>query len=170
MGQATRIGVLLDRPLADIVPAHHRDAARKAAFYQTSDEAISVWWQSYPLETNLVVGWAGGPAAIALSGKMKRFSAIATNSFGRAFGLSRATVARHVVATFHHDWSNDPYSRGAYSYSLVGGGNSNEALSRPVRGTLFFAGEATDREGRTATVHGAIASGSRAAEQVLRSL
>ena len=37
-------------------------------------------------------------------------------------------------------------------------------------GTLFFAGEATDTSGATGTVHGAIASGARAASQVLRSL
>jgi monoamine oxidase len=33
--------------------------------------------------------------------------------------------------------------------------------------TLFFAGEATQSDGRNATVHGAIASGQRAAKQVL---
>jgi len=39
-----------------------------------------------------------------------------------------------------------------------------------VDGTLFFAGEATDAEGRTGTVHGAIASGRRAAAQVEKAL
>jgi monoamine oxidase len=39
-----------------------------------------------------------------------------------------------------------------------------------VSGTLFFAGEATDEEGRTGTVHGAIATGERAARQVVRAL
>ena len=41
---------------------------------------------------------------------------------------------------------------------------------KPLRGTLFFAGEAADSEGATGTVHGAIASGRRAARQTLRSL
>jgi monoamine oxidase len=35
---------------------------------------------------------------------------------------------------------------------------------------LFFAGEAADTTGSTGTVHGAIASGSRAATQCLRAL
>jgi monoamine oxidase len=43
-------------------------------------------------------------------------------------------------------------------------------LARPLRGTLFFAGEAAESEGRTGTVHGAIASGRRAADEVKRSL
>lgn len=69
-----------------------------------------------------------------------------------------------------HDWMNDPFSRGVYSYQLVGGADAPSDLARPIDGTLFFAGEATDTSGATGTVHGAIASGVRAASQVLRSL
>ena len=42
-----------------------------------------------------------------------------------------------------------------------------DALAKPVAGTLFFAGEATDTTGRTGTVDGAIASGRRAARELL---
>ncbi len=79
-------------------------------------------------------------------------------------------VTRHVMKTLRHDWSRDPYSRGAYSYSLVGGSDVGKRLSRPVRGTLFFAGEAADPEGRNGTVHGAIGSGYHSAKQALRAL
>jgi monoamine oxidase len=40
-------------------------------------------------------------------------------------------------------------------------------LAAPVNNTLFFAGEATDLTGYTGTVHGAIASGRRAAQEIL---
>jgi hypothetical protein len=73
-------------------------------------------------------------------------------------------------AAWTHDWQNDPYSRGAYSYQIVGGATAPAALARPLEGTLFFAGEATETSGATGTVHGAIASGKRAAAQVLRVL
>jgi hypothetical protein len=43
-------------------------------------------------------------------------------------------------------------------------------LAQPIDGTLSFAGEATDPEGRTGTVDSAIATGRRAARQVLRAL
>jgi monoamine oxidase len=69
-----------------------------------------------------------------------------------------------------HDWMNDPFARGVYSYQLVGGVDAPRDLARPIDGTLFFAGEATDTSGSTGTVHGAIASGTRAATQVLRTL
>ncbi len=74
-------------------------------------------------------------------------------------------VTRHVMKTLRHDWSRDPYSRGAYSYSLVGGSDVGKRLSRPVRGTLFL-----DAEGRTGTAHGAIGSGYHSAKQALPAL
>jgi len=49
----------------------------------------------------------------------------------------------------------------------VGGTGSSRRLARPVDGTLFFAGEATDESGEAGTVAGALASGERAADQVL---
>jgi len=75
-----------------------------------------------------------------------------------------------VEASWLHDWEHDPLSRGPYSYQTVGGVDAPAALARPLRGTLFFAGEAADTEGRTGTVHGAIASGRHAAAEVERSL
>jgi hypothetical protein len=54
--------------------------------------------------------------------------------------MKPATVHREVVATFHHDWMNDPFSRGVYSYSRVGGARACETLSRPVRNTIWLAG------------------------------
>src|SRR5258705_426547 len=119
--------------------------------------ARPVWWTSYPLRSGLVVGWAGGPAAMALGREPRQLAARAVASLADTFGLDRRTVRRHLVGTHHHDWTRDPFSRGAYSYPLVGGSGAAEALSRPVQGTVFFAGEATDEEGRTATVHGAMA-------------
>lgn len=66
-----------------------------------------------------------------------------------------------------HDWQMDPFSRGAYSYGRVGGDGMPEALAKPIDNTLFFAGEATDITGHNGTVHGAIASGNRAAAEIL---
>ena len=64
-----------------------------------------------------------------------------------------------------HDWQADPFSRGAYSYTGVGGQRAHAALATPVAGTLFFAGEATSSD-ETGTVSGAIVTGKRAAKEV----
>lgn len=47
--------------------------------------------------------------------------------------------------------------------------NARETLAKPLRDTLFFAGEAADTEGEAGTVAGALQSGARAARPVLRS-
>ena len=84
-------------------------------------------------------------------------------------GLARERVARSLKASYFHDWQSDPYSRGGYSYVLVGGAEgAQRQLAAPIASTLFFAGEATDFQGHHATVHGAMASGYRAAAEVLQ--
>jgi monoamine oxidase len=75
-----------------------------------------------------------------------------------------------LEAAYFHDWQNDPFSRGAYSYGKVGADGAQQELSHPVEDTLFFAGEATDTTGHNGTVHGAIASGRRAAREIVDSV
>ena len=86
-----------------------------------------------------------------------------------AFGVRRKRLDDLFVAAHAHDWQRDPFSRGAYSYPAVGGADAHALLGRPIRGTLFFAGEATSAD-QTGTVAGAIASGKRAAAEVARVL
>jgi monoamine oxidase len=170
MGQVARIGVLLDRPLAEIVDERRGAKLSRAAFLHTHGEPVPVWWTHYPLRSGLMIGWAGGPAAMSLLAEPRRFPERAIGSLVSALGLDRRAIGRHLLGTFTHDWQRDSYSRGAYSYPLVGGAEAAKSLARGVRGTLFLAGEATDAEGRNGTVHGAIASGRRAAAQVARAL
>jgi len=49
----------------------------------------------------------------------------------------------------------------------VGGSEAQRALAASLENTLFFAGEATNFEGHHGTVHGVIASGYRAAAEIL---
>jgi monoamine oxidase len=52
----------------------------------------------------------------------------------------------------------------------VGGQGAQTELAGPVQETLFFAGEATHDRHEHATVEGAIATGERAANEILRHL
>jgi monoamine oxidase len=141
------------------------------SFLHTSDGTFSTWWTAYPDTTPLLVAWCGGPAARALSGfATGAVAARALGALSRAVKVPLHRLARDVTRVWMHDWMDDPFARGAYSYQLVGGADAPRDLARPIAGTLFFAGEATDAEGSTGTVHGAIASGRRAARQVLRAL
>jgi monoamine oxidase len=75
-------------------------------------------------------------------------------------------LRKHLVSSHSHDWIADPFSRGAYSYARVEGDEASQRLARPIEATIFFAGEAADVEGRTGTVHGAIATGQRVARLI----
>jgi monoamine oxidase len=64
-------------------------------------------------------------------------------------------------------WRDDPYALGAYSKASVGASTARAVLAKPVGGRLFFAGEHTASNAWAATVHGAYASGRRAAQEIV---
>ena len=125
-------------------------------------------WSASPLDLPMLTAWAGGPAAsrlLASGPETARREAL--RSIAATFEEPLSRVRRLVVDAHFHDWSRDPFSRGAYSYQLVGGSGAPALLERPVEETLFFAGEATAPD-ESGTVAGAIASGRRAARKALR--
>lgn len=64
-------------------------------------------------------------------------------------------------------WAADPWTRGSYSYIAVGATPDDRVrLAASIDDQLFFAGEATSKD-YAATVHGALLSGVRAAEEVI---
>jgi monoamine oxidase len=64
-------------------------------------------------------------------------------------------------------WSKDPFAFGSYSsYGVNATPDDRAALAEPLNGVLFFAGEAT-HPNFPSTVHGALMSGQRAAEELL---
>lgn len=64
-------------------------------------------------------------------------------------------------------WTTDPFALGAVSFTPVGVvAGTRTALGLPIDDRVFFAGEATD-EDAPGTVRGAIASGVRAAEELM---
>ena len=110
-----------------------------------------------------MTAWAGGPKAARLAGLPKRML------LERAAASLRSVFGRvpRIEAFLAQDWQADPFARGGYSYVLAGGQGARAALARPVRDTLFFAGEATDAQ-EAGTVAGALRSGMRAAAEILR--
>ena len=141
------------------------------SFLHTQDDDFPTWWTSYPMREGVFVGWCGGPHARALAElQVDALEARAVGSLARQFHMSKPRLRALLEGFWTHDWEHDPFARGAYSYAAVGGAEAASWLARPLRRTLFFAGEASDSDGSTGTVHGALASGRRAAKQVMRAL
>lgn len=135
------------------------------AFLHDPEQSFPIWWTQAPLRVPLLVGWASGPYAEKLKGS--DILAEAKRSLQKILGMSEREWDDEIEQSHYHDWSADPYSLGAYCYVPAHGLPAQRALSEPIQDTLFFAGEATNTEGHVGTVHGAIATGYRAAKELI---
>ena len=143
-----------------------RGGCRDATFFHVPDAPFPTLWTALPLRVPLLVAWAGGPRAARLAGAGREgVLKVALATVRSAFGAALARRMRLESAALH-DWQQDPFARGAYSYVRAGGGSARRTLARPLRHTLYFAGEATDIRGEAGTVAGALQSGLAAARAV----
>ena len=148
----------------------HDGRYRDAAFFRCEGQPFPTYWTQLPLRSNLVVAWAGGPKAVALSGVAEvDLVHRALIGFGALFKEPELARSEFEGGTTH-DWRRDPFARGAYSYIAVGPGDARAALAAPVDDTLFFGGEATASAGQGGTVNGAFETGQRAAAEAATTL
>lgn len=140
----------------------------RAGFLLSDEKYFPTWWVLQPVRVPVIIGWSAGPHADGLLGRSKsEIVERALHDLARITAVRENELERMLEAAYFHDWHADPFARGAYSYVPVGEMSAREAMAKPVEDTLYFAGEATDTEGHSATVHGAIATGRRAAQQIL---
>ncbi|HWD91089.1 MAG TPA: NAD(P)/FAD-dependent oxidoreductase [Verrucomicrobiae bacterium] len=134
-------------------------------FIQAPKERIPVWW-SDP-RGPILTGWAGGPQTDRLQAHSPaQLETLALDILRKIFGT--VSLRRQLVSSHFYNWANDPHTRGAYSYIPVNGLALPKLLGAPVKGTLFFAGEATVTDAQMGTVFGALESGQRAAREILK--
>ena len=144
---------------------------KDAGFWLSNERYFPTWWTTLPVRAPLLTGWSSGPRTDEfINADRRHIVTAALDDLARVAGTDSSRIAEQLAAVHFHDWRNDPFARGAYSYVPAGALKDREILARPVAGTLFFAGEATELKGHSATVHGAMASGQRAARQVLNTL
>ena len=128
------------------------------------------WWSKLPSAAPVLTAWSAGPRAQQYCGQPTSvITGKAVEALAAILGMPVERVSGLLQAAYVHDWQSDAFSRGAYSYLLTGGAaQAQRQLAAPVAETLFFAGEATNFHGHHATVHGAMASGYRAAAELLK--
>lgn len=138
--------------------------ASSFSMVQAPKEAVPVWWRMTPHDSPVLVGWAAGPQASKLKGKdVPRLALKSLEHVFKVKSLGSLLEAAQVI-----DWTADPFARGGYMVQRVGLPQPLQALFAPVEGTVFFAGEHTSWEGHGGTVHGAVWTGRRAANEVVR--
>jgi monoamine oxidase len=144
------------------------EGLRDASFLSDPESAFPTWWTPSPLRLPVLTAWAGGPKGLALSGLgAGGIRKAALKSLSELLGQSPGKLESLIEGFYCHDWPADPWARGAYSYVVAGGMGARARLAKPIQKTLFFAGEATDTSGQASTVAGAIASGKRAAREIM---
>jgi monoamine oxidase len=152
-----------------VIPKEMRaNGGRAFGFLHSRERFFPVWWSKAPAP--ILVGWTGGPAAEELSRFTPRAQfREARRTLAALLGCLQTVLGRAVVDFRIHDWTSDPLTRGAYSFSVAREEDAPTRLARAVDSTLFFAGEATADPLELGTVQGALASGERAAGELLRS-
>lgn len=170
MGSVVRLTLQFDSPFWEDGTVMGDKVLPDLHFLFTRQPVFPTFWTAMPLRLPLLVAWSAGPSAAAKAGwSQQRLEKEALQSLTHGLRLPDEALERHFVRSYFHDWQADEFSCGAYSYVLAGGMGAQELLALPLRNRLFFAGEATQSDGHHATVHGAYASGLRAAQEVLAS-
>lgn len=89
-------------------------------------------------------------------------------ALGAVLGLAFPWAAgAEIVNVGVADWGANPYVAGAFTTPGPGRSRHSATWARPWRNQIFFAGESTSGARGVGRVHGALASGLRAAEEVL---
>ncbi len=169
MGKVVRVVLCFrERFWQDMHGSRGSHSLANLSFLFSRDDFFPTWWTQMPDTNPIVTGWSPAKSTEKLAGLSK--DAIIDKAFDALSALlhvEKSHVRSRLAAAYFHDWDSDPFSQGAYSYVKVGGEGCQRTLALPISTTLFFAGEATDTSGHNGTVHGAIASGQRAAQEIL---
>ncbi|RYZ07514.1 MAG: FAD-dependent oxidoreductase [Myxococcales bacterium] len=138
----------------------------ESSFAHVPDAPFGTFWREARAGQAQITAWAAGPAALRLRGEAEpAVVKAAVESLALATHRDAGECQRALLEAHYHDFSSDPYVRGAYSYVRPGAGSAAEGL-RSASGPLFFAGEALDLE-FPGTVAGALGSGQHAARRIL---
>ena len=161
-GQVVRMILRFDEPLWE-----ENEELAEAGFLLSNERHFPTWWTPLPVRARSITAWSSGRRPDELLGLPKtELVNRSLHDLGRILHIDEDKLHALLRAVYFHDWQQDPFSRGAYSYVPAHAMTAREILAEPVADTLFFAGEATELNGHSATVHGAIASGVRAARQI----
>jgi monoamine oxidase len=130
-------------------------------FTGTDRSVRTASYQTRPLERDVLLAYFGGGLARELE-ERNELESFALEELTGIFGSAFASQVRRMV---HSEWTQDPWSRGAYSAALPGCAHLRERLTEPLGERVFFAGEACSID-YFGTINGAWLTGVAAAAAV----
>lgn len=169
MGDVVRLVLLFRERFWEKLSTSSGDSFEDLGFIHYPEAPLPTWWSLLHIRAPLLVGWSGGAnAELLLEAELSQDELLneALKSLQIIFGLSESKLRHLLVSSHMHDWKSDPFARGAYAYLPVDGLKAQQSLAQSVNNVLFFAGEAMS-VGHIGTVHGAMQTGLRAAQEIL---
>lgn len=155
VGEANKAALVFDRDVFGI----------ETCFAQYEHDTVEATrFEIRPFGRPLAIAHFGGRFAAAIEAEGSE--AMVDFALERLVMMFGADIKRHVVASATTAWCGDPEILGGYSCARPGFGRAREIFAEPLAERLLFAGEATSLDAY-GTVHGARASGERAARTAL---
>ncbi|MCW3126149.1 MAG: puo 1 [Bacteroidetes bacterium] len=141
---------------SDGVKKHLGRKPDKLGFLFT-DAPIPTWWTQHPVKSNLLTGWLAGPPAAQLKhADDETLLQMAVSSLGYIFQMTHTEIKAEITGSHIFNWTNDPFTLGAYAYKTLHTTEAIKILEMPVEHTIFFAGEALYPGTEMGTVEAAI--------------
>ncbi len=145
----------------------HASRNLKNLAFLFSDADIPTWWTQLPDKTPLLTGWFGGPRTFNAHHQTGDLFAKAIESLQYIFKLTPAEIESRIRHWHIADWTQDPYTHGAYGYTTVETTDALALVTKPVQDTLYFAGEAMYEGPSMGTVEAALTSGKETVERII---
>lgn len=132
---------------------------KKLGFF-FSDASIPTWWTQHPVDSALFTGWLAGPRAEEYKFKSQEEGLTeAVKALAYLFGFTEDEIRNKIKAWRIINWTEDIYSKGAYTYATVEAPKARNQLIKPVEDTIYFAGEGLYEGPEGGTVEAAFGSG-----------
>ncbi|MBZ0281758.1 MAG: FAD-dependent oxidoreductase [Anaerolineae bacterium] len=180
--------IIFDPPLSDekqeAIEAFRMEAATKLIYqfrqpfwdadltYMADRGLAARWWTPGYGRDNAAVICAyitAGRARMCDQMDESRALSVGLVELGSLLGISAENLAGARISQKRVMWATDPYALGGYAHVPPGYAHIRPTLAQPEGDVLFFAGEATAYDSNPQTVHGALESGWRAADEISHS-
>jgi len=133
-----------------------------------SDATVPTWWSQQPDTTPLLTGWLSGPITATVTKSEEELKDEAFESLAYLLNCDKDELKSKIKAMQVINWMKDPFSLGAYAYRTVDTPDAMKTLTKPVVGTIYFAGEAYYDGSEMGTVEAALACGELRANEILK--